>query len=774
MDASFNQQVVPPAWSSRFAEYFTDLKTWVDHSAYPALAQGPLKTDPIVTTIPAELARIQEDLTRSRPIPIALVGLTGVGKSTLLNALLEEEFLPVGVIGSQTAAFVTISYAPQWEVTCDYIEESELIRIFEEAGSEIDERTETGSPEARERAEKKVRALLRLKDDGALPERSELRAGPPLELREIVAQHRRRFSSDSNWKEELNLHAKGRLWPITKTIDVRGPFEMLQSGVVISDLPGAGDLNRARANQAAAAIKDAGQILIAADTKLLQTSLMDQLEGAGRLPHRLFMNSENVQLILVGTSLDKGLPDPEDDPGQVRELGLDPMAANLFDVFSAVCSEWSKAVRPVFATWLRTKALEFLPDSSEEARESRVQQILSRVVVVPTSAKDWVRYKRGKKMQVCRIPAETGLPELRLLINVLAEQQIATTVGALEHKIASFRDLVLASLDRSESTLGADIEGIVAAIDRSHQEMKEVQDRHVQVVEDLRLSVLERFQQVRETLGDKIQNAALKMREMGRKQVYTHLSDLHWASLRATVNNDGFWVTRHGRQVNLRDAMGGEMTRLVPQAWSRIADERVRKCIEEAKDHTLKALADFTAGVRKIVEAGLADDLSRHTVDCLFEASLNRAEIKIEQRSNGVLELLGQTSKDMQQRVDEAVDLSLEHVCGECSDDRGVGWRSRSVTRIVEGTEEVAEQSEKRCIEIADGVFQDLETSIASFCKEATTEVAKMGKDIPAVLKDAVERSRLSTPQSQYRILESARASAPPAPDLTVAVGRTS
>jgi hypothetical protein len=49
------------------------------------------------------------------------------------------------------------------------------------------------------------------------------------------------------------------------------------------------------------------------------------------------------------------------------------------------------------------------------------------------------------------------------------------------------------------------------------------------------------------------------MRDIGRQQVQAHLADLHWASLRATVNHQGFWATRNGRQVNLRDAMGGEM-----------------------------------------------------------------------------------------------------------------------------------------------------------------------------------------------------------------------
>lgn len=773
MNNTTEQQSIPPAWSSQFRDYFANLKRWAQETAYPALTQGPLKSDQTVLAIPAEIARLESELARFRPIPIALVGLTGVGKSTLLNALLEQEFLPVGVIGAQTAAFVTITYAPQWEVTCEYIDEQELATMFSEAGAEIDDANETGSPEARERAEKKVRALLSLRDDEPLPTRETLRSGPPADLREVVVSRQRRFAQADDWNLQLNLHAKGKLWPITKTIDVRGPFEMLESGVVISDLPGAGDLNRARANQAAAAIKEAGQVLIATDNRLLQTSLMDQLEGAGRLPHRLFMSNENVQIILIGTSLDKGLPDPEDDPGQVRDLGLDPSTATEFDVFEAVCSEWAKAVKPLFLNWLRTKSLEFLPDLPENERNARVENILKNVTVVPTSAKDWVRYKRGRKMHVCKRPDDTGLPSLRLLINALADDQIATTITALRQKACEVQNSILDSIERSETAVGADIEGILSALQRSQQKMQEVQDRHTQIVEDLRLSVLQRFQQIRETLADKIENASLKMRDIGRQQAQAHLADLHWASLRATVNHQGFWVTRNGRQVNLRDAMGGQMTRLVPQAWSRIADDRVGKQIEEARSRIVEVLSTFTKEIRDLVDSEIADEVSRRMVSRLFEASLGRAENKIERSLNAVTDLLGHTSKDMQQLVDQAVDLSLDGVCGDCSSDAGVGWRLRSVLRIVEGTGQVAEDAKVRCNEIAEKVFDKLEKSVVGFCKTASSEMATIGENIPDVLKDAVARSRLTTPQAQKQTLRDAKISAPEFPQgcMTVSGG---
>jgi hypothetical protein len=256
---------------------------------------------------------------------------------------------------------------------------------------------------------------------------------------------------------------------------------------------------------------------------------------------------------------------------------------------------------------------------------------------------------------------------------------------------------------------------------------------------------------------------------MGREQVQTHLADLHWASLRATVNHQGFWVTGKLRQVNLRDAMGGQMTKLVPQAWSRIADDRLGKQIEEAREQILSTLTEFTTAIRSAVDTEVADDLSKRTVSRLFEASLGRAETKIEQSVKKVTDLLGQTSKDMQQRVDEAVDLSLVGVCGDCSEDFGAGWRLRSVSRIVEGTGEVAQHAEKRCLEIADEVFDKLEKSVIGFCKTAVAEMEKIGENVPDVLKDAVATSRLTTPQAQKAVLESAHAAAPAAPQYVAA-----
>jgi predicted GTPase len=52
----------------------------------------------------SELQAIRLQLAPSDQLRIALVGTTGAGKSSLLNALLDQELLPVGVMEPCTAA----------------------------------------------------------------------------------------------------------------------------------------------------------------------------------------------------------------------------------------------------------------------------------------------------------------------------------------------------------------------------------------------------------------------------------------------------------------------------------------------------------------------------------------------------------------------------------------------------------------------------------------------------------------------------------------------
>jgi hypothetical protein len=147
----------------------------------------------------------------------------------------------------------------------------------------------------------------------------------------------------------------------------------------------------------------------------------------------------------------------------------------------------------------------------------------------------------------------------------------------------------------------------------------------------------------------------------------------------------------------------------------------------------------------------------------LFQASVKKAEQEVVLASSRVTEVRKKTAIEMQQRVDEAVQESIAKICGDCQNDSGTGWLSRSVTRIEEGVREAAEMAKERTWSIADGAVEEIESAVKQFCEVAVQEMSELGSNLPVVLREAVERSRLSTPQEQIAQLRRARETHPKA-----------
>lgn len=85
------------------------------------------------------LAQIAKESEVCPEVPVALLGPTGAGKSTLINALLDAQLLPVNVAKICTASVTEVAYSegPAYEATIEFVTEDEGRKEFDTLAGEL-------------------------------------------------------------------------------------------------------------------------------------------------------------------------------------------------------------------------------------------------------------------------------------------------------------------------------------------------------------------------------------------------------------------------------------------------------------------------------------------------------------------------------------------------------------------------------------------------------------------------------------------------------------
>jgi GTP-binding protein EngB required for normal cell division len=257
----------------------------------------------------------------TRPFEIGIVGLSGVGKSSLLNALIAptHELLPSGGIGPLTGVPVRICRAPVATLRVRYHGRAWLLDALskiEGSGSAMSndelgrfslictgDQYATRDPAWLAQA---MRYALRL--DGAKPpDETDRTLGRLRHVHELLPQ----VGSVRQWDSEspdgtffrlVHEHISGSSAALCETIELGWPSAMLENQVTIVDLPGLGMVRDSFSRHTSAWIEQARAILVVTDRAGVTESMVTCLRCNGFLRRVV---EGNADLIGVVTKLDQ-------------------------------------------------------------------------------------------------------------------------------------------------------------------------------------------------------------------------------------------------------------------------------------------------------------------------------------------------------------------------------------------------------------------------------------------------------------------------------------
>lgn len=569
-----------------------------------------------------EFDLIRNQIEHPETVRIALIGSTGAGKSTFLNAVLGQEVLPVGVMQPCTA-FVTLvrqSPNPGYTLEVEFCSRAEWQKEVESFAAYLrpgDSESIAGDVESKrlvDAARKRVGAVFGESAVQGIDPDVLLGLPLPKEAEAIFSSdpaQQYRFESAQDMLQQLRKLIRGEstLWPLVKQVSISGPYECLAGGLELVDLPGLNDPNAARVEVTREFLRTSPFVWVLFPMVRGLTQDIQTILGEERLLRTLVFAGTYSSLSLIGTKAD------DVDTNIAPQLGLSEDCETV-DLIREYCRQTKVEAREQLVQMIRDMAG---PDDSSDTLE-RMLDMARNISVHATSASAYMKLKgigRLRKDYGLVDLADTGVPEIHAHL-----ARISREAGAeLNAGMASRRLKQLAS--EIAFFFRTSAQGASPESENARRRIHEEQIKLVKAIESARTESRIRLEVHRQGFLDQV-TPLLRNSVGGVRRVCDGWERIHWATLRAVVKHDGsFKSPSTGRYYDFNEDLTEPLMGQLPVAWERHFTDNLGRVADNYVISVTKEGIHFCESVRLII------DLVFHKKSELMEDQLRWFEDKI-------------------------------------------------------------------------------------------------------------------------------------------------
>lgn len=565
---------------------------------------------------PLELAQWRKEISLLRGLlekpdrlRIAMIGSTGAGKSTFLNAVLGSQVLPVGVMQPCTAFVTLVRHAPGSAYTvevefcsrADWNAEVSAFAAFLRPGDDESSGGEVESKRLLSAARKRVQAVLGDAVTDDITSEALVALPLPEEAERILAADRmrtHRFDKAADMQDFLKRLIRGEssTWPLVKQVSISGPYECLAGGLELVDLPGLNDPNAARVEVTREFLRTSPFIWLMFPMVRGLTQDIQTILGEEKLLRTLVFSGTYNALSLIGTKCD------EIDVDAASQLGLSE-EADLPDIIREYCRQTESSARDQLVEMVRDLAGK--DDDSETL--NRMLDMARKISVHTTSASAYMKLaKIGhlRKDYGIEVMEETGIPGIHAHLS-----QIAREAGAEFSALMASRRLdqlrsEIAFFFRAQATHGSpESNGLRTRIQAARQSF-------IGKVDNAKEDAERKLTIYRESFIDGLR-PMLQSSIEGVRRVCQQWSGTHFMTLKAIVLRDGvFKSPSNGKYFDFNADLTEPLMGRLPVSWERYFTDQLGRVVDDFAVRVDAAGGAFCEQVRLIIDMGVKRNVS--------------------------------------------------------------------------------------------------------------------------------------------------------------------